>query len=82
VASGRGRLSSFVVVRRPIDGIPRELPYVVAVVRLDEGVDLMTNLVGCDLGTSAPRVGHAVSVVFHALAGGITIPCFRLDPEP
>ena len=47
--SGRGRVFSYTVFRRAYHPAYRdELPYVVAVVELDEGPRLVTNIVGCD----------------------------------
>ena len=44
--SGRGRIASFVVYRRTYHpGMPA--PYVVALVELDEGPRLISNVVGC-----------------------------------
>jgi hypothetical protein len=44
--SGKGRVASFVVYRRTYHpGIPA--PYVVALVELDEGPRLISNIVGC-----------------------------------
>jgi len=45
--SGRGRVASFVVYRRTYHpAIPA--PYVVALVELDEGPRLISNIVGCE----------------------------------
>jgi uncharacterized OB-fold protein len=50
-ASGIGLIDSFTVVHRGLPGF--ETPYVVARVRLAEGVVLLTNLVDVDLSLSA-----------------------------
>jgi len=58
-------------------GFEALLPYVIAVIRLDEGVQLMSNLVG-DNAQSA-RIGDRVIVDFQDMAGSnITLPVFRL----
>jgi uncharacterized OB-fold protein len=48
-ASGRGTVFSFTVIRQNYSRPFRDLiPYVVALVDLDEGPRVMTNIVGCD----------------------------------
>jgi|SRR3974390_1064741 len=75
-ASGRGRLYSWIVVRHPI---PREIyagevPYVVALVDLEEGVRIATNItcVPEDLTGDMP-----VEVVFDDVTPELTLPRFR-----
>lgn len=51
-----------------------EVPYVIAYVTIDEGVTLMTNIVGCDVDTV--RIGQRVKVVFIASDGGPPVPMF------
>ncbi|HVW90543.1 MAG TPA: Zn-ribbon domain-containing OB-fold protein [Gaiellaceae bacterium] len=47
--SGRARVESFSVVHRaPNETFAADVPYVVALVLLDEGPRMMTNIVGCD----------------------------------
>lgn len=47
-ASGRATLWSFSVVERSFGEFADRVPYVVALVRLEEGPVMMTNIVGCD----------------------------------
>jgi len=47
-ASGRARLASYVIVHRPAPAWRDEAPYVIALVDLDEGPRLMTNLLGVE----------------------------------
>ena len=48
-AAGRGKVVSFAVVRQAIsDAYAAEVPYVIALIRLDEGPTLMSNLIECD----------------------------------
>lgn len=80
-SAGRGTLYSFTVVHRaPQPGF--EVPYVIGVVDLDEGFDLMTNIVG--VAPEAVRIGARVTVdwldVSSADGGaGMVLPVFRLD---
>jgi uncharacterized OB-fold protein len=64
-ASGRGRIYSYTIVHRPVDPARFRAPYVLAVVRLDEGPHMLTNIVGCE--PSAVRVDMPVAVRFEPL---------------
>lgn len=74
-ASGRGRVFSWIVVRHPV---PREVygdevPYVVALVALEEGPRMATNIVGC--APEAVRADMPVKVSFRQ-RDGVTLPVF------
>lgn len=74
-ASGRGSVYSFTVIRH--NDVPpfREMvPYVVALVDLEEGVRLTANIVGCR--PEEVRVGMPVEVSYQRLTGEITLPQF------
>lgn len=60
--SGRGTVYSFTVVRRGGGPFRDAAPYVLAMVRLNEGPTMMTNLVDVDPATVS--IGQAVVVVF------------------
>ncbi len=67
-ASGRGRVFSWIVVRHPI---PREIfadqvPYIVALIELEEGVRIASNLVNIDPGDVSD--GMPVAVTFRHVA--------------
>jgi uncharacterized OB-fold protein len=75
--SGRGRVYSFTVVRQAFDAaFVEDLPYVVALVELEEdpGVRILSNIVGSPLDTI--RVGMPVEVGFEDRAG-VSLPVFR-----
>jgi hypothetical protein len=75
--SGRGVVYSFAVVRQAFDpSFLPELPYVVALVELDEqrGLRVLSNLVDCDV--DAVEIGMPVEVTFETRDGAI-IPQFR-----
>jgi uncharacterized OB-fold protein len=75
-ASGRGRVSSYTVVRRPVSkAYAAETPYIVALIQLEEGPTLMSNIVGCDPGAVA--VGMSVEVLFEQWTDEVTVPKFR-----
>jgi uncharacterized protein len=76
-ASGRGKVVSYSVVHKPINpSFAAMVPYVIAVVELDEGIRMMTNIV--DAATRAIKAGDAVEVVFEKQDEDTTIPVFRL----
>ena len=75
-ASGRGRLYSFVINHKPARGFTA--PYVIAVVDLDEGVRMLSNLVlpGPPL-PEALAIDMPLEVVFDDVADSVTLPRFR-----
>lgn len=78
--SGRGTVYSYTVIRQNFSRAFRALlPYVVALVDLDEGPRLMTNIVGCDPG--AVRIGLPVRVRFEPVSDEAWLPCFEPAPD-
>ena len=74
--SGKGEIYSFTVVHRaPSKGFEGEVPYVVAVVALDEGPHLMTRVV--PPAADAVKIGMRVSVAFEDKADDIALPVFQ-----
>jgi uncharacterized OB-fold protein len=74
--SGRGTVYSFTVVHRaPSPAFAAEVPYVVAIVELDEGPHLMTNVTGC--APDAVRIGMKVSAGFRRVADDTQLPVFE-----
>jgi uncharacterized OB-fold protein len=75
--SGSGRVFSYVVVHRVYHpGFAEDVPYVVAVIELDEGPRMISNVTGiapdkvaCDL---------RVRIVFEDIAGEMTLPKFAV----
>ncbi len=74
--SGRGRVYTFSVVQNNApSAFNDDMPFVIAIVRLEEGVQIMTNIVGCN--PAEVRCDMPVSVTFEALDDHITLPKFR-----
>lgn len=75
-ASGRGAVYSYTVVENnaPSAFIP-DMPYVIAVIRLEEGVQMLSNIVECDPQTVACDM--PVEVCFERLDDEFTLPKFR-----
>lgn len=75
-ASGKGRVYTFTTVYnyQPAD-FSSDVPYIIAVIRLDEGVQLMSNIVDC----TPEEIGcdMEVEVVFEDVTDNITLPKFR-----
>ena len=75
-ASGRGTVYSYTVVEANApSAFIGDIPYVVAVIRLDEGVQMLSNVVGCEL--SQLRCDMPVEVTFEKLNDEFTLPKFR-----
>jgi len=73
--SGRGEVYSFAVFRHAYNEAWRErIPYAVALVQLDEGPIVITDVAVDDPATV--RVGMPVEVVFEQVGDGIAVPTF------
>jgi len=74
-ASGRGKIYTFTIARRPAGpAFKADVPYVVALVELEEGPRLMTNIVTSDV--ESLRIGQAVRVVFDDVTDEVTLAKF------
>ena len=74
-ASGRGRVHSWTVAHHPFHpGFKAELPYIVAVVDLEEGVRMNAQVRGVTPGEMA--IGLPVQVAFERMSEGLTLPAF------
>jgi uncharacterized OB-fold protein len=74
-ATGRGTIYSYTVTSRGILEYKDAGQYVLAMVELDEGVRIVTNIVECDPADLA--IGQSVEVVFHPTGGDGALPRFR-----
>lgn len=73
-AGGRGRIYSFTVVQRsPYEDLPS--PYVVALVRLQEGIVMLSHIVDCAPGDV--RCDLDVELTFQEIADSVSLPVFR-----
>lgn len=76
VASGRGTVFSYVVHRHPpVPG--KELPIVIVLVELEEGLRMLGELVDVD-DVVAVEIGMAVHVDFNRIDDDLTLPIWRL----
>lgn len=74
-ASGKAKLYSYVIHHRPVPGFTP--PYAIAVVELEEGPRMMTNIVECPQTPEALQLDMPVEVVFEPQNDKITLPLFR-----
>jgi uncharacterized protein len=76
--SGRGTLHAFAIPHRhPNRAFTADGPYVVALVELDEGARIMSNLVEVEATPEAVKVGMAVEIVYDDVTDEVTLPKFR-----
>ena len=75
MASGRGRLLSYVINHRPHPAF--EGPYAIAIVGLEEGVTMMSNILQVDQTPEALILDMPLQVVFRACRDGIVLPYFQ-----
>ena len=64
--SGKGTLRSYVINQRPLPVFKSEEPQIIALVELDEGVRMMTNVIGID--PADVRIGMRVRATIDTTA--------------
>jgi uncharacterized OB-fold protein len=75
-ASGKGTIYSFTVVEsNAASPFVPDMPFVIAVVILAEGVRMLTNIVDCDV--DALQCDQAVEVTFRKKNDAFTLPMFK-----
>lgn len=75
-SSGRGRVFTYTIVTRAMHpGFAERVPYAPAVIELDEGVRLLSEVIDCP--PDELRIDLPVEVVFQEVAEGVTLPKFR-----
>ena len=75
-ASGKGTLYTFAVMHQVMNpGFASSVPYNVSQVDLDEGVRMVSNVVGIE--NAALKPGMRLEVVFESHDGTVSIPKFR-----
>jgi uncharacterized protein len=75
-SGGRGSAYSWSVVWRPQTSA-FTVPYAAAIVDLDEGYQVLTNIIGCD--PAEIHLGMKLRVEFHEVGGNVYLPYFRPD---
>jgi uncharacterized OB-fold protein len=80
-ASGRGTLYTFTIIRQNrSEAFVRLSPYAVGIVELDEGVRMMSNIVGCELDQL--EVGMPLEVLLLKAADDVGLPFWRAVGAP
>lgn len=74
-ASGRATLYSYIISHRPAPGFTP--PFSIAVVQLEEGPRMMTNIVGCPQTPEALILDMNLEVVFEKIDDESTLPLFK-----
>jgi uncharacterized OB-fold protein len=75
-SAGRGTVHSFSIVHRaPTPDFGGQTPYVIAMIDLEEGPRMFTNIVG--EGAHAVSIGDSVQVTFEDRGDGFKIPQFQ-----
>ncbi|MBV1896612.1 MAG: Zn-ribbon domain-containing OB-fold protein [Rhodobacteraceae bacterium] len=75
--SGRGTVHSFTISRRPAGpGFADEVPYVVALIDLQEGPRMMSRIETDDV--ESVQIGSSVEVIFVRATDEVTFPYFKL----
>ncbi len=72
-SGGLGEIYSWTVVHRPVTA-EFEPPYAPAIVTLDEGYQMLTNIVG--MAPADLVIGLRVRVQFHVVGADVTLPYF------
>ncbi|MEO3806475.1 Zn-ribbon domain-containing OB-fold protein [Nonomuraea sp. B1E8] len=75
-ASGRATLYSYVINHRPAPGFGDDAPYTIAVVELEEGVRMMSNIVGVPGTPENLPLDMELRVVFEQ-RGDVHVPLFE-----
>lgn len=73
--SGRGKVYSYTVTYKAFHpGFAEDLPYAVGIIELDEGVRMMSSIIG--IAPDKVSVGMPVDVVFDDVTPEVTLPRF------
>lgn len=74
--SGRASLYSYIISHRAAPGYEDQVPYTIAVIELEEGPRMTTNIVGIDPDPEQLRIGMELEVTFER-RGQVSVPMFR-----
>jgi uncharacterized OB-fold protein len=74
--SGKGEVYSFIIVhRRYHPAFAADIPYVVAIIEVEEGLRMLSNVIGCK--PDAVRIGMPVEVSFEDVSPEFALPKFK-----
>ena len=73
-AGGQGTLYSYTVVWRP-QTPAFTVPYIAAIVRMDDGYDMLSNVIECS--PEEVKIGMALELTWEDVQPGVSLPAFR-----
>lgn len=78
-SSGKGTVETFSVIHSPpLESYKEDVPYVFGIIRLEEGANIASNIIGCDV--KAVHIGMKVEVTFVPITEEFTLPKFKPIP--
>lgn len=79
-ASGRGTVLSWTIVRHPVsEAYADDIPYVIALIKLQEGPTMMSQIIDCD--PESVHSGMQVQVSFQDWTDEVSMPVFRVRSD-
>ncbi|MBI3744388.1 MAG: OB-fold domain-containing protein, partial [Chloroflexi bacterium] len=77
-AKGTGKIYSMsIVYQNRSPGFKDEVPYIIAYIELDEGIQMFSNVIGAKDPTTV-KVGDRVTVTFEDVTPEVTLPKFAV----
>jgi uncharacterized OB-fold protein len=77
-SNGRATLFTFAIVHvPPVPGFTGDVPYVTAIVELEEGVKMPSQIIGIEPDPDQIRIGMSLQVVFDQVTDEIALPKFE-----
>ena len=79
-SSGNGTVLSWTIVRHPVsEAYADDIPYVIALIKLQEGPTMMSSII--DFDPESVRSGMRVEVSFQDWTDEVSMPMFRLRSD-
>jgi hypothetical protein len=80
--SGKGKIFSYTIIRAPPEGFKEYIPYIVAIVDLEEGTKILSQVVDCD--PKDVKIGMQVKSCFRRIRSendtGLILYGFKFKP--
>ncbi len=77
--SGKGIVYSFTIIRQVVSNSPafqKDIPFIVALVDLEEGARMYSNIIDCK--AEEVHIGMSVEVAFDQVTNDVSLPKFKL----
>lgn len=75
-ATGQGKIYSYTVVHQAYGAFADTVPFVIAIVELEEEVRMMTQIVATPREEIA--IGKPVNIIYHRISDDVTLPYFQV----